>query len=1141
MSYYEKAEGRKFNELVSDPEMQKDLVRFFTGSRYKYTMDDIKELGPAGLADKFIDHMRWQETNEMTVAKDLYFAKSSKDEDPEGLESFGRLILAWDNSEGGGTGVLDGAADYFQAFATSPSTIGTVVTAGFGGPVAKILGGGAKKGGQMAVRKLLTDTLTKQTTKGFIKDKVAVAAAKESMGKAGVRGGLQGAAVEGAIEGASAYGREDIREEAIQGYEKDMGRVAASAALSGAIGGGLGAFARTSSIKKQNEAIDILAGQGARLKTAEAQSAKAATEALDKAKKAAKGTPKSKEYDALKKRMSNLTDLLQKREAGKVSQFKKPLDEESVELGKDVAAKIFEGTGEEPVTARFTSGTLRKVSAATLEIGERLGFNLADDVRISQKVADALREGRIDSEGLDQIRRQYGLSRSDFSLMFLTDMSEAGRTLNIASQIQRGLSKSQADKAAERAKKDIKDLVNNLNDFARQGITSPADETVENMARSLTSGNFVNAMREADSFRIGMMTTQLATTAANVLSSGGRIVTDMSDQFFLNTIQGKNPFRGTTDVLKGLTWGKEEAHVARILAELDPESSLSKMFYDISRVETETGSNSALARTARFFNTVNNLVDTQFKEAVMYSSLQRQIRDSGDEVLAKTFDDYLRKGTGLDALPPQMVEKAKRDALSFSYQYGYEGAQDWFGKGANTLINTNKKYPFLVSAGLGMPFPRYIANQLEYIHRHMPTGLAQGLWEKASGQGSRDLLVSSDEKIAQGLTGTMMLLGAIGARYYADPSTNYRETIDGTSGDIQDWSRAGGPYMAHLFIGDMIARHMKGEDPLYGVKDSASEAVKILAGLNAYGYNNSVIEPIVTSVEEGELNEAAAKWLGDIAASLTMPAATVRDIQGQFNPDATPSPYTRNLQLEAGEEGPQSFGQTLFAQRAMRFLPDFEWVQFASSFNGKTDVPLYDGFGQDPVMKVNPITSQLLGFDTRPKKNAIQREMSKFGIEPYEIVGSKTFRNPNVDVAVRKLMSQSISPAFEDFRNTHKFVGGLTYDQLQPEAQEKALMKFINLHKQGIEDKVEQTFTEFARKSPRAAAGFIVNNYALQEKKYKNLFGSMDRVMQWAQIDMTPEEYFNDAETVEKRLARMQEVLNWAAQLENFEKRNLSR
>ena len=1141
MSYYEKSEGFKFNELVDDPEVQKDLVRFFTGSRYKYGMDQIKELGPQGLADKFIDHMRYQETNEMTVAKDLYFAKSAKKEDPEGLEAFGRLMMAWDNSEGAGTGILDGAADYFMAFATSPSTLATVATAGLGGPVSKVISGGAKKSGQLALRKTLLDGLVKETTKGVVRDKVAANAIKESMKKAAVKGAVRGAAIEGAIGGGMAYGQEDVREEAVEGYEKDMGKVVAATALSSAIGGGLGAFARTQSIKKQNQAIDLLAGQTARIKKSEVLAAKEAEKALGQAKKAAKGTPKSKEFEALQKRTTTLVELLKKKEAGKVSKFKKALDEDLVESGKEVASKIFGDTGDEFVTARFTAGTMKRVAAATLEVSEKLKFNLADDVRISQKVSDALRSGKISSSELTSIRKKYGLGKGDFSLMFLSDMSEAGRTLNIASQIAKGLSKEQAQEASKRATLDIKSVLDNLDSFAREGITSPADESLADMARQLTSGNVVGALREADSFRIGMMTTQLATTMANVGSSIGRIGTDMSDQFFLNLIQGKNPFRGTLDVVKGLTWGKEEAHVARILAEMDPESPIAKMFYDVSRVETETGSSSVLARTARFFNYANNLVDTQFKEGVMYASLQRQIRDSGDSALKGTFDNFLRKGTGLEALPPEMVEKARRDALSFSYQWGYEGAEDWFGKGARTLITANKKYPFLISAGAGIPFPRYVANQIEYMHRHLPTGLAQGLWEKASGNAVKEAggkaVVTTNEKIAQGMTGTMLLLGAVAQRLYADDQTTYRETVDPTSGDVIDMSRTFGPYMAHLFIGDIIARELKGQPPLSGVKDTAAEAGKILTGLNAYGYNNSVIAPIISSIEDGELNEDASKWLGDIIATLTMPAATFRDIQAQFNPESAPSPYTRNLQLEADTQTESSLGQTQVMQRALRFLPDYEWTQIAASFNGKTDIPLYDGFSSEPVMKVNPISSQLFGVDTKPKRNALETEMVRLNIKPYQIVGSKTFRNPNVDIAVRQLSSKSLPQAFEAWREEYRYGKKVPYNELPIDLQKQELEKFLTDFVGKIEDDVETRWQKFARDKPRSAAGFIVNNYAIKKKQYETEMGGLKKVMQWGGIDLSEEEYLDNAESIEERLRRMQNILKWGAQLEHFEKR----
>lgn len=1137
MSYYEKSEGFKFNELVDDPEVQKDLVRFFTGSRYKYSMDEIKELGPQGLADKFIDHMRYQETNEMTVAKDLYFAKSAKEEDPEGLQAFGRLMMAWDNSEGAGTGILDGAADYFMAFATSPSTIATVATAGLGGPVSKVISGGAKKAGQLTLRQTLLDGLVKETAKGVVRDKVAANAIKESMKKAAVKGAVRGAAIEGAIGGGMAYGQEDVREEAVEGYEKDMGKVVAATALSSAIGGGLGAFARTQSIKKQNQAIDLLAGQTARIKKSELLAAKEAEKALGEAKKAAKGTPKSKEFEALQKRTTTLVELLKKKEAGKVSKFKKALDEDMVEAGKEVASKVFGDTGDEFVTARFTAGTMKRVAAATLEVSEKLKFNLADDVRISQKVSDALRSGQISSSDLTSIRKKYGLGRGDFSLMFLSDMSEAGRTLNIASQISKGLSKDQAEEAAKRATLDIKSVLDNLDSFAREGITSPADESLADMARQLTSGNVVGALREADSFRIGMMTTQLATTMANVGSSIGRIGTDMSDQFFLNLVQGKNPFRGTLDVVKGLTWGKEEAHVARILAEMDPESPIAKMFHDVSRVETETGSSSILSRTVRLFNFANNLIDTQFKEAVMYSSLQRQIRDSGDSALKGTFDNFLRKGTGLEALPPEMVEKARRDALSFSYQWGYEGSEDWFGKGARGLITANKKYPFLISAGAGIPFPRFLANQIQYVHRHMPTGLANGLWEKVTGQASTTMF-STNEKIAQGMTGSLLLLGAIGMRLQADEDTNYDELIDPTSGDTINIKRAFGPYLPHLFVGDLIAKKMKGIESPKSSFENANEVLEMLTSLSTYGYGNPTLDILRNYAETGEINEAGNKWLGDIVASLTMPAATLRDVQAQFNPASAPSPYTRDLNLDAGDDGEGSgiFSSQLM-QRALRFLPDYEWTQIAASFNGKTDIPLYDGFSSEPVMKVNPISSQLFGVDTKPKRNALETEMLKLNIKPYQIIGSKTFKNPNVDVVVRELSSKSLPQAFEAWREDYRYNKTVPYNELPVDLQKQELEIFLKNFVGKIEDDVEDRWQKFARDKPRSAAGYIVNNYAIQKKQYETELGGLTKVMQWGGIDLSEEEYLDNAESIEERLSRMQNILKWGAQLEHFEKR----
>jgi hypothetical protein len=49
-SYLEQAEGKDFTDLVENEDFQRDLVRFFSGSRYGMSAEEIQDLGPQGLA-----------------------------------------------------------------------------------------------------------------------------------------------------------------------------------------------------------------------------------------------------------------------------------------------------------------------------------------------------------------------------------------------------------------------------------------------------------------------------------------------------------------------------------------------------------------------------------------------------------------------------------------------------------------------------------------------------------------------------------------------------------------------------------------------------------------------------------------------------------------------------------------------------------------------------------------------------------------------------------------------------------------------------------------------------------------------------------------------------------------------------------
>ena len=161
--YVQKAPDSSFIDLVEDDDFKRDLVRFFSGGRYKYTKDEIKEMGFENLTKDFIEHMRAQSVNEVTATKDLNYVRN-KDFSYKGKQAFGRLTQAWDSSKEAGTGPLDGIGDFVEGALTAPSTYLGFASFGLGKVGAKV----ASKGVQLAVRAKLKETLKKNVVKSSI-------------------------------------------------------------------------------------------------------------------------------------------------------------------------------------------------------------------------------------------------------------------------------------------------------------------------------------------------------------------------------------------------------------------------------------------------------------------------------------------------------------------------------------------------------------------------------------------------------------------------------------------------------------------------------------------------------------------------------------------------------------------------------------------------------------------------------------------------------------------------------------------------------------------------------------------------------------------------------------------------------------
>lgn len=123
VEYLNKATDGVFLDLVEDEDFKKDLVRFFTGGRYTYSLEDFKDKGAKGLAEDFVEHMRGHDWNEVTAAKDLNYAKN-KDVDVSGKQAFGRLIQAWDSSDKAGTNnLLTSSGDFLRLLLQHPQVI----------------------------------------------------------------------------------------------------------------------------------------------------------------------------------------------------------------------------------------------------------------------------------------------------------------------------------------------------------------------------------------------------------------------------------------------------------------------------------------------------------------------------------------------------------------------------------------------------------------------------------------------------------------------------------------------------------------------------------------------------------------------------------------------------------------------------------------------------------------------------------------------------------------------------------------------------------------------------------------------------------------------------------------------------------
>jgi len=1129
-NYLEEVEGKDFTDLTKNPDFQEDLVRFFTGSRYGMPIDEVKKLGPQGLAKKFVEHMRWQDTNEVTALKDLNYVRGKDRLPEEELQSFGKLMLAYDRAEGGGTGALSAAGDYLSAFVTSPSTIATIGTAGwgFGGKLAAKASG---KATQLALRQQLSEMVKKGLSQKAIQDRLAGTISGQAL-----KGAAASFAVEGAIGAGHMAAKGETREEAA-GIDYTSTDMLLDGILAGTIGGAVGSVARALDTKSQRSVVESLIARNA-VNTARQQSAASA------ANKVFSDADEETISSAADRAVTVASTLKAKLDGNRLD----PLDPKLVEEGNQLKKEILLGKEDQSVVGNLSLGTLRNITAATVSIVKEL--DIKPNERISSAVARGLADGKVDGTFFEGLRNTYNLSKEQLSYIYLADLSQAGKTLAEASYIARSADRKVAKEVAE---KSVARVASDLQQLSSVGINTLADKELLDVTAKIYKekdtvvSNLYQGAQDLDATRIAFMTSQLGTTAANTATSTGNLLIDMSDQFWKNSIGlalGRNVdgevqrrwVSGTLSTLKGMSLNKTEARLFReVFLEEMPEG-YSRLFYEATRAEVAAKSSTVLAKVGRGINVLNSAVDSTFKQATLYSSVDRSLRELNRADLGTNLGEFLSKNLPLEALPEGIIPRAVDDARRFTFQRSYAGDTSAFGRVSQGVITAHHKMPFVVSAGLGIPFPRYIANHLEHINDYTPIGVVTGGLNKLDGIVFGDKYKTTADRAARQITGaSLIVLGAYSAAQ-KDGEIDYKKLETETG--VLDLSRTAGPWLMNFYLGDLYYRWNKGL-PTDGVLKTMAE---ISVGTSELGLQTGLITEIVKSAKEGSVNQNLARSLGDIAATFTYPLTVARDFVGQVNPDMLTTPYTREV-FGGSTTEPEMYGEGNYLdeaiRRATRFLPEVDFVQYAQSFNGKTAIPYYSPFNKGPVGSFNPIMKQF-GFSEQPKPNELQKEMARLGLKEFEVYGNTTIPNPAVDVVVREQLAKNLPERFFEWQKKVPLSGkfsGKTYSEVtSPDSRKYLLLKFISDEVASVEAQVDEAYKSFIETRPKAAAGFIRNLYVIEEKRFvsqtkdKSIYDTAISTFTKGEFKSAAD-YLGDSDSIEEELERRQAIMSWAKQM----------
>ena len=1047
-NYYtaESMQDKKLSDLRTDSAFLKDAVTFLKSKRLEYTDEDLQDMSASDITDKVLEHMRYQSVNERTMYKDYYYIADETTPTQE-REAFSRLMFAFDNAKGEGWFDRGGEKiqDYAGAVLSSPTTLAAagagLFTAGAGAVAVKAGAELAKGAGKAVSASMLRG------------------AAMNNLKKAGIV-----AAADGSIGALTDLANQRIRQIGGKsiGEERDisLGQAAVSGALSAAPGVALYGAGKLVSNRASKKLVEAGRMGEEALNERRAAAREAAKKLSDKAKK----TPQGK---ALLSYVSN--NML------------RAIDPRMVEEGKVVRQDIFSADLPDGLIGGFDVDTIQRITAAGYEVANELG--VTDDMikqgkRITEVIADSIRDGDGKAMAIiDQVREKYSLSREQLSVAYASEVSDAARILRAQ--------RTAKDKAY--AKK-----VDALFEAGMSPVTADEMKVMKDVQQSMSS-IVINNLKDLENARRMFMTSQPATTMRNNIFSVAMTGIDFVDQLSTAAVRAvrNNPdasagatLQGSMDNIKYLT---SDSYVAEALTSLLHESApkrMQKVFYDAAIAEEAVAGSNKFSKVGAAMNVLNTMSDRVVKRAVIAGSIDRQLKQLGNEELGTNVLDMMRKGRTQD-LPDDILQSALDESLAFTFQRRFGGKDaSAMNKAAASAIRTIHNYGLT----LAIPFPRYLASQAKFVSDY--TGLTVARRFVA---GKR----IADEEYGKAITGAMGMLGLVNVyqnKIY--DGTSWNEVVDPKNNRTYDAQSAMGPLTTQAYMSDYIARRLEGM-PTKPSTEIRRDLAKIL-GASEFRPDSGFIDAFITGID-GKGWDKFSRSMADTVIPLTYPMAVFKDFYGQFDPRSSYIPNTEDPTFSMLDFHGMNVPMNLY-QRITRQLPDFNTDEMANTFNEMFDTNIdsdgvmkyleffssatrtqfqndyaKDAFGDDlkydalrmnvlgdgPLRILDPLDKQLTGLVGRPPKNALEREITRLQLDPFrDIYNPYQEKNRLLETGFQQFAQGRMARDMEQFMETE------TYKNMTDEQKRLELPKQFNALESLYRSVVEDQLVRYAQAEP---------------------------------------------------------------------------